>query len=86
MQASEFIKRLTDDQLVQIMQDYVVYNDQGFLGDCYTWGVAEEFMGLLEIPNATVIDRSFWARVLHAEVCKSLAWRWINDYIGEKNG
>lgn len=81
MHVSEFVKTLSDDDLIQIMENFAKFNDQGFLGESYLWEVTEELMTLLGVKGADGIQRTFWARVLHDEVCKNLAWRWVNEHI-----
>ena len=84
MRASDFVKTLSDDNLHEILENFAKFEDQCFLGDSYLWEATEELMRLLEVRDVDGIQRTFWARVLHTEVCKNLAWRWINEHSGEQ--
>ena len=84
MRASDFVKTLSDDNLRKIMENFAKFEDQGFLGDSYLWEATEELIRLLEAKVFDGIQRTFWARVLHTEVCKNLAWRWVNERSGEQ--
>ena len=81
MRASEFVKTLSDDNLMQIMENFAKFDDQGFLSNSYLWEVADELMNLLGVKDVDGIQRTFWARVLHDEVCKNLAWRWVHQFL-----
>ena len=81
MRASEFVKTLSDGNLIQIMQEYAKFEDRGFLNESYLWEVTEELMGLLGVRDDDSIQRTFWARVLYMEVCKNLAWRRVYQFL-----
>ena len=82
--SQEFVKTLSDDNLHKIMKEYAKFDDQGFLSNSYLWEVTDELMNLLGVKDVDGIQRTFWARVLYHEVCKTLAWRWVNERIGCK--
>ena len=82
MHVGEFIKTLSDDNLIQIMRDFAKFDNQGCLDQSYLWKVTEELMTLLGVKGADGIQQNFWARVLHDEVCKNLAWRWVSEHCG----
>lgn len=80
----EFVKTLSDNDLIRIMKDFSKFEDQGFLGDSYLWKATEDLMTMVGAKDPDGIQRTFWARVLHTEVCKNLSWRWVNDCCGEQ--
>ena len=82
MRAGEFVRTLSDDNMHKIVKEYAKFDDQGFLSNSYLWEATEELMGLLEVRDDDSIQRTFWARVLHMEVCKNLAWRWVQSRRG----
>lgn len=61
--SQEFVKTLSDDNLIQIMENFAKFNDQSFLGESYLWEVTEELMNLLGVKGADGIQRTFWARI-----------------------